>query len=146
MLATVAKPVAPPAFAPTVRPSVRAPSRELVIQNAHKKGAGSTKNGRDSNPQYRGVQVNRGQPIRPGGIIVRQVGNKVCSRYLSEILKWRTMHQAFCWSRVFSDSSNRSTAGNQRHTRCFVSTMECLVVRVELTLADCCSSMLETAS
>jgi large subunit ribosomal protein L27 len=42
---------------------------------AHKKGQGSSRNGRDSNPQYRGVKVFDGQAIRPGGIIVRQVGN-----------------------------------------------------------------------
>ncbi|GAX85879.1 hypothetical protein CEUSTIGMA_g13295.t1 [Chlamydomonas eustigma] len=46
----------------------------LVIQNAHKKGAGSTKNGRDSNSQSRGVKVFGGQPVKAGGIIVRQVG------------------------------------------------------------------------
>ena len=44
---------------------------------AHKKGQGSSRNGRDSNPQYRGVKVFDGQVIRPGGIIVRQVGNVV---------------------------------------------------------------------
>jgi large subunit ribosomal protein L27 len=42
---------------------------------AHKKGQGSSRNGRDSNPQYRGVKVFDGQVIRPGGIIVRQVGS-----------------------------------------------------------------------
>jgi large subunit ribosomal protein L27 len=42
---------------------------------AHKKGQGSSRNGRDSNPQYRGVKVFDGQAIRPGGIIVRQVGS-----------------------------------------------------------------------
>jgi large subunit ribosomal protein L27 len=41
---------------------------------AHKKGQGSSRNGRDSNPQYRGVKVFGGQHIRPGGIIVRQCG------------------------------------------------------------------------
>ena len=41
---------------------------------AHKKGQGSTRNGRDSNCQYRGVKVFGGQVIRTGGIIVRQVG------------------------------------------------------------------------
>ncbi len=41
---------------------------------AHKKGGGSTKNGRDSNPQYRGIKVYGGQSILPGGIIVRQCG------------------------------------------------------------------------
>lgn len=43
---------------------------------AHKKGQGSTRNGRDSNPQYRGVKVYGGQAIPAGGIIVRQVGTK----------------------------------------------------------------------
>ena len=41
---------------------------------AHKKGGGSTRNGRDSKPQYRGVKVYGGQSILTGGIIVRQVG------------------------------------------------------------------------
>ncbi len=44
---------------------------------AQKKGQGSTRNGRDSNPQYRGVKVYGGQSIRAGGIIVRQVGTRV---------------------------------------------------------------------
>jgi large subunit ribosomal protein L27 len=41
---------------------------------AHKKGQGSTKNGRDSGPQYRGVKVFGGQAVKPGSIIVRQCG------------------------------------------------------------------------
>jgi large subunit ribosomal protein L27 len=41
---------------------------------AHKKGGGSTRNGRDSNAQFRGVKVYGGEAIRAGGIIVRQVG------------------------------------------------------------------------
>ncbi len=43
---------------------------------AHKKGQGSTRNGRDSNAQRLGVKVFGGQVIRPGGIIVRQRGTK----------------------------------------------------------------------
>jgi len=43
---------------------------------AHKKGQGSTKNGRDSNPQYRGVKAYGGQFIPAGSIIVRQRGTK----------------------------------------------------------------------
>ncbi len=43
---------------------------------AHKKGGGSTKNGRDSNPQYLGVKRFGGQPILAGGIIVRQRGTR----------------------------------------------------------------------
>ena len=43
---------------------------------AQKKAGGSTRNGRDSNPQYRGVKIFGGQAILAGNIIVRQVGNK----------------------------------------------------------------------
>jgi large subunit ribosomal protein L27 len=41
---------------------------------AHKKGQGSTKNGRDSNPQYRGIKLYGGQTAQAGSIIVRQCG------------------------------------------------------------------------
>jgi large subunit ribosomal protein L27 len=41
---------------------------------AHKKGGGSTRNGRGSNAQYRGVKVYGGEFVRAGGILVRQVG------------------------------------------------------------------------
>ena len=41
---------------------------------AHKKGAGSTKNGRDSNAQRLGVKVYGNQNVKAGGIIVRQRG------------------------------------------------------------------------
>lgn len=43
---------------------------------AHKKGQGSSKNGRDSNPQYRGIKLYGGQDVTAGGIIVRQCGTK----------------------------------------------------------------------
>jgi large subunit ribosomal protein L27 len=43
---------------------------------AHKKGLGSSKNGRDSNPQYLGVKMFDGQVVQPGNIIVRQRGTK----------------------------------------------------------------------
>lgn len=43
---------------------------------AHKKGGGSSKNGRDSNPQYRGCKAFAGQVVSGGSIIVRQCGNK----------------------------------------------------------------------
>jgi large subunit ribosomal protein L27 len=43
---------------------------------AHKKGQGSTRNGRDSNPQYRGVKAYGGQAVRAGSIIVRQRGTQ----------------------------------------------------------------------
>ena len=43
---------------------------------AHKKGQGSTKNGRDSNPQFRGVKLFGGEYAKPGAIIIRQCGTK----------------------------------------------------------------------
>ena len=43
---------------------------------AHKKGQGSSRNGRDSNPQYRGVKRYGGQAVTAGSIIVRQCGTK----------------------------------------------------------------------
>jgi len=41
---------------------------------AHKKGQGSSRNGRDSNPHFRGVKLFGGQLAKTGSIIVRQVG------------------------------------------------------------------------
>lgn len=47
----------------------------FTVEAAHKKGAGSTKNGRDSVSKRRGIKVYGGQPVRAGGIIFRQVGS-----------------------------------------------------------------------
>lgn len=44
---------------------------------AHKKGQGSSSNGRDSNPQYLGVKRGDGQVVTAGTIIVRQRGTKI---------------------------------------------------------------------
>ena len=43
---------------------------------AHKKGQGSTRNGRDSNPQFRGVKRFGGQAVKAGTILVRQCGTR----------------------------------------------------------------------
>lgn len=43
---------------------------------AHKKGQGSTRNGRDSNAQRRGVKKFGGEVVGPGAILIRQVGTK----------------------------------------------------------------------
>ena len=43
---------------------------------AHKKGQGSTRNGRDSNPKMRGVKRFAGENVKAGSILVRQVGTK----------------------------------------------------------------------
>ena len=43
---------------------------------AHKKGGGSSRNGRDSNPQYLGVKKYEGQVVKAGNILIRQRGTK----------------------------------------------------------------------
>lgn len=44
---------------------------------AHKKGGGSTRNGRDSNAQRRGIKVFGGEVVNAGSILVRQVGQTI---------------------------------------------------------------------
>ena len=44
---------------------------------AHKKGQGSTRNGRDSNAQRRGIKVYSGEAVSAGSIIVRQLGTRI---------------------------------------------------------------------
>ena len=43
---------------------------------AHKKGVGSSRNGRDSNPQFRGVKKYGGEAVKAGNIIIRKCGTK----------------------------------------------------------------------
>lgn len=44
---------------------------------AHKKGQGSSRNGRDSNAQRRGVKVYAGEAVSAGSILIRQLGTKI---------------------------------------------------------------------
>lgn len=44
---------------------------------AHKKAGGSSKNGRDSNAQHRGVKLFGGQPVKAGNILIRQLGTRI---------------------------------------------------------------------
>ncbi len=44
---------------------------------AHKKGQGSSRNGRDSPGQHRGIKIYGGEAVIPGNILVRQVGTKI---------------------------------------------------------------------
>mmetsp|Transcript_31800 Transcript_31800/g.69486 ORF Transcript_31800/g.69486 Transcript_31800/m.69486 type:complete len:154 (-) Transcript_31800:144-605(-) len=64
--------MAAPASAP-----VAARVAGLTIECAHKKGAGSTKNGRESRAQRLGVKVYGEQAVKAGGIIIRQRGYSV---------------------------------------------------------------------
>jgi large subunit ribosomal protein L27 len=49
---------------------------------AHKKGQGSTRNGRDSNPQFRGIKLYGGEVAKAGAIIVRQCGTPFKAGYM----------------------------------------------------------------
>merc|ERR1712023_494296 len=51
------------------------PNKIVIIDAAHKKGSGSTKNGRDSVSKRRGIKIYGKQAVSAGGIIVRQVGS-----------------------------------------------------------------------
>ncbi|PKI60335.1 hypothetical protein CRG98_019271 [Punica granatum] len=63
--------------APPPKLSISHPSKfPFTIESAHKKGAGSTKNGRDSRGQRLGVKIFGDQVAKPGAIIVRQRGTK----------------------------------------------------------------------
>jgi large subunit ribosomal protein L27 len=56
---------------------------------AHKKGQGSTRNGRDSNGQYRGVKAYGGELVRAGSIIVRQRGSQFSAgRHVGTAKDW----------------------------------------------------------
>lgn len=59
---------------------------------AHKKGVGSTDNGRDSNPKYLGVKLFAGQYAKPGSIIVRQRGTKFHPGVNVDMGKDHTLH------------------------------------------------------
>lgn len=68
---------------------------------AHKKGQGSTKNGRDSNPQYRGIKLYGGELAQPGSIIVRQVGTPFMAGFNVRMGKDDTLYSVATGKVVF---------------------------------------------
>lgn len=82
---------------------------------AHKKAAGTVKNGRDSNPQYLGVKINHGQSIKSGQIIVRQRGTTVLPGKNVMIAKDDTLFALK--DGVVSFGSKRKTSFNNRIDR-----------------------------
>ena len=60
---------------------------------AQKKGGGSTRNGRDSQPKMLGVKVFGGQSVKPGAIIVRQVGS---SLHAGVVIAWLSLPAPLC--------------------------------------------------
>ncbi len=57
-------------------PKIHGIQGKSSLAMAHKKGQGSTRNGRDSNAQRRGVKKFGGELVFPGNILIRQVGTK----------------------------------------------------------------------
>ena len=64
---------------------------------AHKKGQGSSRNGRDSQPQMRGVKRFGGEYVEAGNILVRQVGNRF---HQATALAKETISRSTRWSTV----------------------------------------------
>ena len=58
---------------------------------AHKKGQGSTKNGRDSNPKYLGFKLYGGEIAQPGSIIVRQRGTNFFAGFMVDMGRDQTL-------------------------------------------------------
>ena len=58
---------------------------------AHKKGQGSTKNGRDSNPKYLGFKLYGGEQAKPGAIICRQRGTNFRAGFLVDMGRDHTL-------------------------------------------------------
>ena len=75
---------------------------------AHKKGGGSTRNGRDSNAQRRGIKVYGGEVVNAGSILVRQVGETIKPGRNVGVGRDFTL---FAWvdGRVAYDPSDRKT-------------------------------------
>ena len=68
---------------------------------AHKKGQGSSRNGRDSPGQHRGIKVFGGEAVVPGNILVRQVGTRVHAGRGVEMVEGTVKYQKGRGDRVY---------------------------------------------
>ncbi len=76
---------------------------------AHKKGLGSSKNGRDSKPKFLGVKMFDGQQVEPGNIIVRQRGTRFRPGPGTEIGRDDTIFAIRTGTVAFAKSGERRT-------------------------------------
>ncbi len=74
---------------------------------SHKKGQGSSRNGRDSNPKYLGVKKYGGETVRAGNIIVRQRGTKFYPGKNTGIGKDHTIFALIDGQTYFTNRNNR---------------------------------------
>jgi large subunit ribosomal protein L27 len=82
---------------------------------AHKKGQGSTKNGRDSNPKYLGIKLYGGEVAQPGSIIVRQRGTLFRPGYMVDMGRDNTLF-ALCNGKVVFQGSKVSVDPADKNT------------------------------
>jgi large subunit ribosomal protein L27 len=84
---------------------------------AHTKSKGSTRLGRDSNPQYLGVKLYDGQEVKPGMIIVRQRGTKILA---GQNVGCGTDHTLFAKKEgvvKFQEKNKKTYTGQKRRTK-----------------------------
>lgn len=84
---------------------------------AHKKAGGSTRLGRDSNPQYLGTKVGDGETIRAGMILVRQRGTKIHPGKNVKKGKDDTLYAALAGKVKFSRRKKEKFDGSLKLTR-----------------------------
>jgi len=80
---------------------------------AHKKGQGSTRNGRDSNAQRRGVKVFSGEEVQAGAIIVRQLGTRIHPGRNVGLGKDFTLFFQDQWDREIRENGERAEKGQR---------------------------------
>ncbi len=78
---------------------------------AHTKAGGSSRNGRDSNPQYLGVKLADGQNARPGMVIVRQRGTKIMAGKNVKVGKDHTLYAMVTGLVTFRDKRKTNFDG-----------------------------------
>ena len=79
---------------------------------AHKKGGGSSKNGRDSKPKYLGVKRQAGEVVLAGTIIVRQRGTKIVPGANVGVGRDHTLYALSTGTVAFDKSRNERTRAN----------------------------------
>ena len=84
---------------------------------AHKKAGGSTRLGRDSNPQYLGVKVGDGQTIKAGSIIIRQRGTRIHPGKKVKKGKDDTLFAAIAGKVKFTQKKRRRFDGSLKMTK-----------------------------
>jgi len=84
---------------------------------AHKKAGGSTKNLRDSGPQYLGIKLSDGQQAKVGNIIVRQKGTKITAGENVRVGRDKTLYAVKAGQVKFTSKRKKSYDGTTKRVR-----------------------------